>query len=635
MARVRQAQTNFALGELSPRMAARSDVSLYRNGAARLQNRRPLSTGGTSTRHGSRFIATLPANSRGFEFIFNADQRYVVVLSPGRFDAWLADGTPCTAITGAPWTLAMMDDLGFAQDGDTLLIFHRTMAPQRIRRTGATTFALDAMPVESPPFVRLAAIGTTATASAVGAVGTTATITFSAATMSAGRVNEWFMFRGKRSIITGFTSATVITVTWQEDTTGVATAGTTDWQEQAWSATAGWPGVGAFLDGRLWLAASTAQPTGVWGSRPNAFFNFNAGTGQDGDAISEVLRGWTRILHIVPAERLLLFTARSVHFVPGSEGQPITPARMAFRLVSQSGTLARPRPVRFDGAVLYIDQTGRTARELVWSDTAQTYTDDSANLLADHLINAPRGLATMPGTPERPEPLAFVVNGDGTAACFHSVRKENVQAWTPWETSGLFSDLVALDLNLFALVERSGALWLEAMSESFAALDGARIATSGTPTRSFSGFTHLAGRTVGVVSNGHDLGDAVVAGDGTITLAATQPAVTVIEAGLRFSQMIRTMPIDLDLPDGPARGLMKRLLRVLVQVDRSGQFKVQGKRVLLTFRGDDVATPPPLATGTFEARMIGVSRECEVDVEVQGAQRVTVLAITREVHVNG
>lgn len=636
MTRVRVAQSNFALGELSPLVAARSDIAVYRNGAARLLNRRPLSTGGTATRHGSRFVAAMPAApARLLEFEFNAEQRYVVALSPGRLDAWLPDGTPCAPVTGCPWTATMLGELTWTQSADTLLVFHRGMTPQRILRTGVTTFARGDMPIEVPPFARFADAAITASVSGVGGVGSTATVTFSAGVLTPAWVGRWFRYRGKRAVFTAYASPTQGTIQWRDVADGTDTGATVDWQEQAWTPEAGYPGCGAFMDGRLWVAASIAQPTGVWASKVGAWFNFDPAAAQDGDAIAEAVPGQGRVLHLAPAERMLVLLDRGIFFVPGSDTQPVTPSRIAFRKVSEHGTLPATRPVLFDGATVFVDHTGRTARELVWVDTAQSYTADAVNLLAEHIVHQPRCMAALYGTRTRPERLAFAVNDDGTVAVFHSIRTERVQAWMPWDTDGAWREVAAVDQDLFALAERNGQWWLEKLDERWAALDGAAHATSAARTRTFSGFAHLAGRTVGVVTRGHDLGDLVVSPSGVITLTDAMPAVFEIEAGLRFRQVIRPMPVDVDLEDGPARGLMKRLLRAIIQTDSSGQFRVDGKAVLLTFQGDDFDNPPVPATGLFEVRLLGVNRECQFDVTVAGAQRVTVLGITREVFVNG
>jgi hypothetical protein len=125
-----------------------------------------------------------------------------------------------------------------------------------------------------------------------------------------------------------------------------------------------------------------------------------------------------------------------------------------------------------------------------------------------------------------------------------------------------------------------------------------------------------------------------VAAGGTITLGPNDPQVTEIEAGLGFEQRIKPLPIDFDLADGPARGLMKRLVRALLVLDRAGGFSVQGRDVLLDFAGDDFSSTAPTKTGIAEVRLLGIDQNCQFDVVVDKPIAVTVLGIVREVHVN-
>jgi hypothetical protein len=72
-----------------------------------------------------------------------------------------------------------------------------------------------------------------------------------------------------------------------------------------------------------------------------------------------------------------------------------------------------------------------------------------------------------------------------------------------------------------------------------------------------------------------------------------------------------------------------------VQVSESGPFRVQGRRVLLEFVGDDFDVEPPGGTGIFEVRLRGVDEEAVFDIEVDRPHRVTLLSLTREVSVGG
>jgi hypothetical protein len=337
---------------------------------------------------------------------------------------------------------------------------------------------------------------------------------------------------------------------------------------------------------------------------------------------------------VIAAERLLIFTDAGLWIVPRSDQQPLTPKTLAFRQVSNVGA-SWTLPVELDSAVLYLDTTGRVVREARYDDSVLSYTVDEVSLAAEHLVQSPVQSAILPGNADRPERYAVFLNADGTLAAFHSIRVQKILAWVPWITTGTIESVCATGQELFLVVLRTingtPVRSLEKLVETAAPLDCAVRATSGSPTRSFSGFTHLAGQLVQVVSKGHDLGEATVTGGGGIALDASRPEVTEIEAGFTFEQRLRPMPLDFDLPDGPARGLTKTKVRAWVQVYRSQQFLLDGFPRLPTFQGDDFATPAPTFTGLVEMKLAGISPEGQCDLVVLAPQKITVLGLTREV----
>jgi hypothetical protein len=641
MPQVRRAQTNFAQGEFSPLMSSRRDLQLYRGGAARLLNRRPLSQGGTTTRPAFEYVANLPAAPAVLiPFAFRPDQRYVLALSGTRLDAWTANGTPCAPVTGCPWGADILTTLSWCVAGDTILLFHEAMGPQRIVRTGATTFSVSTLGFETPGFARLSNPATTVGASTTGTPGNLADLTASAPTWDATNIGEQIRWNGKRARITGYNGAsggTIIQVQWIDDASGVAVTATTEWQDQAWNVKYGYPSCGTVMDGRLWLAATAAQPSSLWASRVNAPFDFDVRNGDDADGIAALVGGIDtvpRIRHLGQQNRLLVMTDSGVWFIPSSDSRPVTPKTIAFRPVSEIG-VSQVRPAQNDGALIYLDATRRVVREARWSDTLQSFTTDAVSLLSEHLIMEPVSSAGVLGNATQPGRLVVLANSDGTLAVQHSIASERVNAWVPWETDGIVHSVAGVERDLFLAVEREDVWVLERASDAIAPLDSVKRVTVGSATRSFTGFAHLASQTCGVVSKGHDLGDVVVSGDGSFTLGSDLPAVTTVDVGLRFDQVIRPMPIDADLPDGDAVGRQKRLVRVEVEVSGTGDFEVKGIPVTLGFQGDDYTTPPATFTGIKEVRVLGLSRECQFDITVETATRVTVLGLTREVQING
>lgn len=200
-------------------------------------------------------------------------------------------------------------------------------------------------------------------------------------------------------------------------------------------------------------------------------------------------------------------------------------------------------------------------------------------------------------------------------------------------------DCCSLAGTIYAAVERylGGAivLTLEVFDDTVEALDCCATVTSALATRTFSAaFPHLAGQTVTVRSNGHYIGDYLVASDGTVTLDSLTPALTTITAGLAFTQRIRPMPARFDLPTGTSAGLVQGLVRSLIQVDSSLNFKVDGQDILLNFAGDDAIDPAPTLTGFVEVRGLGYDRDGVRDILIEHGDKVTVLGMTRELAVN-
>lgn len=644
MSKRRLGQTNFALGELSPKLSGRSDIALYRNGAARLLNRHPLAQGGTTTRPGTRWItsslptpAAIPAHARLHPFVFNPEQRYVCMLSEGAMWAYDAEsGAFANGVLGAPWTAGMVPSIGWVQAGNTALLLHRTMFPKRIMRTGAASWVLTDMPVEVPPFSRQIDPAVTLTVSGAGVAGTGGTLLFSAGVMTGNWLNREVLYRGKRLRITFIYGPADAAFVWVEDTTGLAVTATNDWRHEAWLPEFGYPSTGEFIDGRLVLAASAAEPNAVWVSRAGAFYSWETGA-NDGDAIVEPVGGAqvSLVRHLVAQERLQVLTDRAVWQLRGADNGPITPTSVAYRRLNQIGA-SDAQPVVYDGATIFADASGRNLYEVLFDGATERTDVSPVSLIAEHLIKQPLRLEHAPARAAQPEPLVLMPNADGTMTVFHSVRNEKISAYFEWVTEGAWLDVCGVGEDVFALVNRGASgIALEQLVWDAAPLDCARLRTSVGKTRVWGGMGHLAGRTVSVVSRGHDLGDFEVDGDGVVTMGPDRPEVDQVEIGLPFAQVIRPMPIDFDMQDGPARGLRKRLIRAFVQVVDSGPFRVQGRRVLLDFVGDDFDNPPPGGTGIFEVRLRGVDEEAVFDVTVDRPHRVTLLSLTREVSVGG
>lgn len=646
--RLREASTNFTAGELSPLMRMRHDTKLYRNGAAKLTNQALLAQGGARTRPGLKYLATVLAAAaahRSASFVFNDDQRYVFVFSNTRADIYQPGGTLAASLTSAPWTTAMLPELSFEQFGDTMWVAHPDMETQVIRRTGATSFTRSAIAYEEPaagypkyqPYYKYADVAMTLAPAATSGSGV-ALVLSGAGAFAAGHVGTIIRYKKKEILVTAVTNANNATGTVRD--TLPATTADTDWDEQAFSAVRGWPGVVALYGNRLWLGRAKSRPSGTWGSKIDAFTNFDVGTALDNESIWESVGDAqiSEVRHLVGARHLMAFTDGGVFYVPSSPANPLTPGNFEWRKQQPYGA-SFVRPAQFDSATLFVQKTGAVVREAFYIDNDGGYAANPVSLLAEHLIADPVDMAVLYGSEGRQEQYAVLVNGDGNLSVFHSVRDEQVAGWTPWVTDGAFKTACTAGDDLFVTVERTlngvAVVTLEVFDDDIAALDCSERATSGSATRSFTGFTHLANEAVSIVSKGHDLGTVTVTAGGAITLDDSLPAVTELEAGFAFEQRLRPMPLRFDLPDGTSHGRVLGVTRSSVECDRSGGFQLDGEDVLLTFAGDDYASDAPTQTGTIDVRHLGYDLDGQKDFIITRPSKVTILGLTREARVNG
>jgi hypothetical protein len=240
MPRRKPLQTNFSAGELAPDLRGRLDTEQYQNGAKSLLNRRCLIGGGTKRRPGSWHEAELVGASRIEAFIVDAVTSYILVFSSGRMDAYSVNATTgrltaAGSVTGAPWTGTIWRDMDFAQAANTAFLTQIAMAPQKLVRTGAASWTLQAVAFFTgiagrleQPYYKIADQAVTLTPDSTGGG---ANITASASVFTAAHVGSRIRLEGRECTIVTFTNSTLVTVTITEplfatyDLTVASTAG--------------------------------------------------------------------------------------------------------------------------------------------------------------------------------------------------------------------------------------------------------------------------------------------------------------------------------------------------------------------------------------------------------------------------
>ncbi len=137
MPRLRTLQTAFNAGVLDPRLAARTDVKQYYQGADTGTNVLALPQGGFKRRPGMAYYATLGAESVLCTFSFNVAQTYVMAFQNNAIKVYM-DGVLQATVT-TTYTLAQCKELNVVQSADTMIIVHEDHQPAKLVRGAAHT----------------------------------------------------------------------------------------------------------------------------------------------------------------------------------------------------------------------------------------------------------------------------------------------------------------------------------------------------------------------------------------------------------------------------------------------------------------------------------------------------------------
>ena len=411
-------------------------------------------------------------------------------------------------------------------------------------------------------------------------------------------------------------------------------------KEDVWSADRGYPRMGAFFAGRLWLGGTKSKTQSLFGSRSGSFFDFYTEEGDDDEGIFTTIsaRNLTEIVDINPDRGLQVFTTGSEFLVKGS-----TPSDIVISSQTQHG--AKNIEVQsIDGATLFVDSNGKTLRQYLFSFNEDAYISNDISVLSSQLINQPKDLGILSGTKSEDANWVFIINQDGTAAILNTLRSQDINGYTKW-ISGNTNSIYPLELEavsvvaqeLFLVNKRKGPLASDTeysiVRWSFDhLLDESSITTNNNriqqlaPDNGFLMFIpqeHLIGDTVNVVARGNKLSDRVVKrlSGGTleayIDLSIAEKdfileqvaidGVIDVEVGFNFLVTVKPMPIA-TTPARSANGQnqmrQKKISNINARVFKSAGVFIDGNPVPIREFGSAAVSPLnnnlPIQSGIIE-----------------------------------
>ena len=586
MSRAVTLQTNFTTGEIDPLLKSRIDIDQYYNSLEQARNVVIQPQGGITRRPGLQYVSTIPSAAapqsgcRLVPFEFSTTQSYMLLFVHNRMYIY-KDKVLQTNINGTgndylvtTITSAMISTIDYAQSADTLIVVQEDMAPKKITR-GATHTAWTIADITFeyiPKFAFSLSTSNPAGTITPSAVDGNITITASSSVFSSSNVDDYVEAVDGigRARITRFVSGTSVEAIVEIPFFNTSAIANGSWLLEvdyvdAWSNTNGYPRTVTFHEGRLYFGGSKSRPNTIFASRVGRFFDFNPGEALDDDAIEVTLNTGqvNAVTGLFSGRDLQIFTKGGEFFLPQSDLDPITPSNVVIQGATKRGSKEGIKPVGAESGTMFIQRSGKSLREFLFSDVELSYISNNISLLSSHLLVTPTDLALRKATSTDDGDLLLIVNTDGSLATYSILRGQNVIAPSLSSTDGEFINVsVDVDTVYFVIkrtVNSNTVYYVETWNDDNTT-DSSILFIGGTKPSSttLSGLSHLQGKTVKVIADDAMQNDKVVNGSGQITLDAVPT--TYVEVGLNYTPTIKTMPVELKLPSGNTVGQKKRIV---------------------------------------------------------------------------
>lgn len=643
MPRVTLLQTNFTAGELSPKVHGRVDVARYQNGAKTARNVIAEIWGGMRRRDGTRYVNEVKDSTkrvRLIPFIYSETTAYMLEFGDTYMRVY-KDG----AVLGAPYeistpfTEAMLDELDYTQGSDTMFIFHESLEPRRLRRFGDTSWTLDVAPFVAAPFVEPGTNpAASLTPSAKDPVGGSVTLTASAGVFVSGDVGKSVKINGGTVLLTGYTSATVVTGTIKVELTSTTAAPADAWSLHAlaWTPTNGYPRTGTLFEQRLVVAGSPAYPQTIWGSVTGAYLDFSQGVNDDDAFAFNVASDQVNpIQYITSSRALVAMTSGGEFTVQGGLEKPLAPTNVQVRQRSNYGC-SRVRPVRIRDAELFVQRAGRKLRSFAYNVASDDWTAPDVSVLAEHITQG--GFVDMCWQQE-PTSILWLVKADGMLVSVTYDTDQDVMAWTEHEMVGAAETVATIPsetgdqvwLVVNRTIDGATARYVE-MLDAAVLVDSAKVMTAGSAQTVWSGLDHLEGEDVDVVADGAYSGRYTVAG-GAVTISAAALTVTV---GLPYTSTIELLNPEIQTGMGSAVGNAMRTSEITLRVHETTGGEINGQALVFRRFGDNSLIETPQAyTGVVRVENLGWERGTSPVVITQDKPMpFHVLSVTRKFTTN-
>lgn len=231
------------------------------------------------------------------------------------------------------------------------------------------------------------------------------------------------------------------------------------WARAAWGGNQGYPAAVTYYKNRQIFGGSTGQPQTQWMSRIGNYVDF--GISQPtapNDAITFPIPGRqvNAIRHFVPLNSLAVMTSGSEWTIGTGQDGLLTPDTVSIDPQGYRGSSKIP-PIIVGNTALYIQEKGKTIRELAFEFTSDTYTGQDVTQLASHLF----ANYTLQEWCYQQVPFQVVwsVRSDGALLGLTYLKEQQVIGWHRHDTDGEFESVACISEGgedvLYAVIKRT------------------------------------------------------------------------------------------------------------------------------------------------------------------------------------
>jgi hypothetical protein len=452
------------------------------------------------------------------------------------------------------------------------------------------------------------------------------------------------------------TSATAEIVRYQMPE-AVVRAGTSLWEEGAWSPYRGYPGAIAFYEQRMFLAGSTSEPSVVWGSRSGGYEDFTDGSEDDKAVTYRIAGGSADVIRWLASGRVLMAGTSASEFAiaASNQNEALTPTNFKAVVQTSYGT-SDAHPIRVNQLVLYPQRDGaannpaRKLREYQYSYADDAFESTDLTIFSEHIMG--NGFTEI-AYELVPDSVIWCLRTDGTLASCTYERAQEIVAWGRHSIGGS-AEVQSICVipsdegdELWLSVLRNGAYSIEVMMPPFiddgdkedAILLDSSLTYEGTSTSTLSGLWHLRNQAVKVLNNGSVESHTVTAA-GRITL---NQATTKAHIGYGYTAVLETQDLEAGAQAGTAQSRAKRISQVYPRLVNSlggsmGPDASNQKALLYRRATQPMDSSPPLFTGIAQDSVdfpSGWDREAVIRLEHSDPLPFHVIALVAELSTSG